>query len=217
MRRLLAVAVLAIVGSCPPAWAAAPPSGDPLQRLRAEASASHDRSRRAGIIWVALGSGAMLFVVLSAVQTKRPSHLARVGAQTPEGGAHMRRRGEISDEQVEVADADGQGFAELGQHVATVLATARAAAEKEAAAVLEGARAQAAEIEADTAEKRTAAFAAAEDVRARADAYAEKKRQEADETAAEVLARAERQVRDLASAAEERQQERDPSVRRAEE
>jgi hypothetical protein len=112
---------------------------------------------------------------------------------------YMRRRGEIGAEQ-------GEGFDELGRHVATVLATAREAAEKEAAAVLERARIQAAEIEADTAEKRTAAFAAAEDVRSRADAYAEHKRQEADEATAEVLARA-----------EERQQELDANVERTEE
>jgi hypothetical protein len=220
-RRMLAVAALATVGSCPTAHAGVLQGGDPLQRLRAEQSAPPASSRRAGIVWVALGSGAMVLVVLSAVQTRRPPRLARVGAQTPEGGAHMRRRlneqEETGAEQVEAVEAGEQGFAELGRHVATVLATAREAAEKEAAEVLERARTQAAEIEADTAEKRTAAFAAAEDVRARADAYAEKKRQEADEAAAEVLARAERQGRDLARAAEERQQELDASVERAEE
>src|SRR5436853_2762577 len=95
MRRLLAVAALATVGSCAPARAAGPPGGGLLQPLRADGSAqatSSDASRRAGIIWVALGSGAMLLVVLSAVQTKRPLRLAGAGAQTPEGGAHMRRR-----------------------------------------------------------------------------------------------------------------------------
>jgi hypothetical protein len=226
-RRLLTVAALALVGSCAAAGAVRAgglPGGDPLQRLRAEESARAvppATSLRARIIWLALGSGAMLVVALSAVQTKRPLRLARVGAQTPEGGAPMRRRlneqEETGAEQVEAVEAGEQGFAELGRHVATVLATAREAAEKEAAEVLERARTQAAEIEADTAEKRTAAFAAAEDVRTRADAYAEKKRQEADEAAAEVLARAERQARDVGLAAEERRQELDASVERAEE
>ena len=216
------------------------PRRDPVEhqrkRLRAEQSqAARDSSRRAAIIWVALGSGAMLFVVLSAVQTKRPSHLARVGAQTPEGGAHMRRRGEISDEQVEVADADGQGFAELGQHVATVLATAREVAEKiqadagreatevreraqaEAAEMLSQARDKAAEMEAKTNEKRSAAIAAAEDIRIRAQAYAEQKQQEADDAAAELLARAEQEARDRTRAAEERQQALDANVERTEE
>src|SRR5919197_3240754 len=205
MRRLLAVAALAIVGSCTPAWAAGLPRGDPLQRLRAEESpaATRDSSRRAGIIWVALGSGAMLLVLLTAVQSKRPLRLARVGAQSPEGGAHMRRRfNEPEDggaEQVEAAEAGEQGFAELGQHVATVLATAREAAEKiqadagreatqmleraqaEAAEMLSQARDKAAEMEAKTNEKRSAAIAAAEDIRIRAQAYAEQKQQEADD------------------------------------
>jgi hypothetical protein len=242
MRRLLAVAAIAIVCSCAPARAVGPPGIDPLQRLRAGESAQaapRDSWRRAGIIWVALGSGAMLLVVLTAIQTTRPLRLARVGAQTPEGGAHMRRRlNEREDggaEQVEEAEAGEQGFAELGQHVATVLATAREAAEKiegdaqrEAAAVLErakaeaaetlsGARDKAAELEAETNEKRSAAIAAAEDIRSRADAYAEKKRQEADEATAEALARAERQARERARAAEERQQELDSNVERTEE
>jgi hypothetical protein len=153
--------------------------------------------------------------------TVRPAESARLGLSTEPSSSvrathslHMRRRGEIGAEQGEAGEA---GFAELGQHVATVLASVRETAEKEAAAVLERARVQAAEIEADTAEKRTAAFAAAEDVRTRADAYAEKKRQEADEAAAEVLARAEWQARDRAQAAEERQQELDANVERAEE
>jgi hypothetical protein len=213
MRRLPAVAGLAIACSCAPASAAGLPRGDPLQRLRAEESARaapRDSSRRAGIVWVALCSGAMLLVVLSAVQTKRPLRL-------PEGRAHMRRREEIGAEQVEAVETGEQEFAELGRHVATVLTTAREAAEKEAAAVLERARAYAAEIEAETAEKRSAAFATAEDVRTRADAYAEKKRQEADEAAAEALARAERQARDLAHAAEERRQELEANVERTEE
>jgi cell division septum initiation protein DivIVA len=241
MRRLLAVAAIATVGSCTPAWAAGLPRGDPLQRLRAEESpaATRDSSRRAGIIWVALGSGAMLLVVLTAVQSKRPLRLARVGAQSPEGGAHMRRRfNEPEDggaEQVEAAEAGEQGFAELGQHVATVLATAREAAEKiqadasrdatqvlerakvEAAETLSQARDKAAEIEAETNEKRSAAIAAAEDIRSRADAYAEQKRQEADEAATEALARAERQARDRTRAAEERQQALDSNVERTEE
>ena len=242
MRRLLAVAAIAIVGSCTPARAAGLPHGDPLQRLRAEESAQavpRDSSRRAGIVWAALGSGAMLLVVLTAIQTKRPLRLARVGAQSPEGGAHMRRRlNEREDggaEQVEEPEAGEQGFAELGQHVATVLATAREAAEKiegdarsEAAAVLERAKAEAAEtlsdardkaaeLESETNEKRSAAIAAAEDIRSRADAYAEKKRQEADEAMSEALARAERQARDRARAAEERQQELDSNVERTEE
>ena len=235
MRRLLAVAALATVGSCAPARAAGPPGGGPLQPLRAEGAAqatSPNASRRAGIIWVALGSGAMLLVMLSAVQTRRPLRLARGGAQTPEGGAQMRRREEIGAEPVEPGE---QGFAELGQHVATVLATAREAAEKiqgdarrEAAGVLERATAEAeqtlaqarekaGEIEAETTEKRSAAFAAAEDVRTRADAYAEQKQQEADEAAAETLARAERQARERARAAEERQQALDSHVERTEE
>ena len=251
-RRMLVVAVLAIVGSCAATGAARAgglPGGDPLRRLHAEASgqvAQSDSSRRAGIIWVVLGSGAMLLVVVSAVQTERPLRLARVGAQPPEGGAHMRRRfNEREDDgaaQVEapvagapeVERAEG-GFAELGQHVATVLATAREAAEKiegdarrEAAQVLERAQAEAAEtlsqarekageIEADTNEKRSAAIAASEDIRSRADAYAEQKRQEADEATAEALARAERQARNRARAAEERQQALDSHVERTEE
>jgi cell division septum initiation protein DivIVA len=247
MRRLLAVAALATLGSCATARAAGLPGGDPLQRLRAEESAQvaqPDSSRRAGIVWVALGSGAMLLVVLSAVQTERPPRLVRVGAQTPEGGAHMRRRfnerEESGAEQAEAPapeapEAGDGGFAELGQHVATVLATAREAAEKiqgdarrEAAQVLERAKAEAeqtlaqgrekaAALEAETAEKRSAAFATAEDVRTRADAYAERKRQEADKSAAEVIARAERQARDRTRAAEERQQALDANVERTEE
>jgi hypothetical protein len=224
MRRLLMVAALATVGSCAPAWAAGPPSGDPLQRLHAEESARsapRDSSRRAGIIWLALGSGAMLVVVLSAIQTNRPPRLARVGAQTPEGGARMRRREEIGAAQVEAGE---QAFAELGQHVATVLATAREAAEKietearqEAERTLAEARDKAAQIEAETAEKRSAAFAAAEDVRTRADAYAERKRQEADEAAAAAVARVEREAQERARAVEERQQELDANVERTEE
>jgi type IV secretory pathway VirB10-like protein len=211
---LLVVAALATVGSCPTAHAGGLPGGDPLQRLRAEESASQHPARRAGIIWVALGSGATLLVVLSAVQTRRPLRLARGGAQTPEGGAHMRRRlnerEEIGAEQVEAGE---QGFAELGQHVGAVLATAREAAER----ILGEAREKAAQIEVETAEKRSAAFAAAEDVRTRADAYAERKRQEADEAATQVIARAEGQARDVARAAEERQQELEANVERTEE
>jgi cell division septum initiation protein DivIVA len=242
MRRLLAVAAIAIVCSCASARAAGPPGVHPLQRLRAEESAQaapRDSSRRAGIVWVALGSGAMLLVVLTAIQTKRPLRLARVGAQSPEGGAHMRRRLNEREDggggQVEEAEAGEQGFAELGQHVATVLATARDSAEKiegdarrEAAAVVERAKAEAAqtlsdardkaaELETETNEKRSAAIAAAEDIRSRADAYAEKKRQEADEATAEAVARAERQARDRARAAEERQQALDSNVERTEE
>ena len=228
---MLAVAALATVSPCAAAGAARAgglQSGDPLQRLRAEASTSPDRSRRAGIIWLALGSGATLVVVLSAIQTKRPPRLARVGAQTPEGGAHMRIRlneqEETGAEHVEAVEADGQAFAELGQHVATVLATAREAAEKIegdalqlAERLLAEAREKAAEIEAETAQKRSAAFAAAEDVRTRADAYAEKKQEEADEATAEAIARAERQARERTRAAEERQQELDANVERTEE
>jgi hypothetical protein len=242
-RRLLVVTALAIVGASvagETARAGGLPGGDPLRRLRVEQSqAPGASSRRAGIIWVALGSGAMLLVVGSAVQTKRPLRLARVGAQSSEGGAHMRRRfNEREDggaEQVEVAEADEQGFAELGQHVATVLATAREAAERieedarrEATAALERAQAEAAEtlsnardkaaaIEAETNEKRSAAIAAAEDIRIRAQAYAEQKRQEADKAAAEVTAQAERQARDRTRGAEERQQELDLNVERTEE
>jgi hypothetical protein len=206
-------------------------------------------SRRAGIIWLALGSGAMLLVVVSAFQTKRPLRLASVGAQTPEGGAHMRRRfnereeggveqvvqAQVSAPAPEAPVAGDGGFAELGQHVATVLATAREAAAKieedarrEVAQVLERAKAEAAktlgdarekvtEMEAEAAEKRSAAFATAEDVRTRADAYAEQKRQEADEAVAEANARAERQARERARAAEERQQALDSHVERTEE
>ena len=256
MRRLLAVGVVAILSSSVAGGAARAngplrlPGGDPLQRLRAEESrpsaqaAPRDPSRRAGIIWVALGSGAMLIVVISAIQTKRPPRLARVGAQSPEGGAHMRRRfnerEEAGGERVEAPAAEAPetgdgGFAELGQHVATVLATAREAAEKiqgdaqrEATQVIERAKAEAeqtlaqarekaAELEAETAEKRSAAFAAAEDVRTRADAYAEKKQQQADEATAEAIARAERQARERARAAEERQQVLDSHVERTEE
>lgn len=221
------VAALATVGSGTTAHAGGLPGGDPLQRLRGEgtAQAVPSDSRRAGIIWLALGSGAMLLVVVSAVQTKRPLRLASVGAQTPEGGAHMRRRlnerEEIGAEQVEGGE---RGFAELGQHVATVLETARAAAEKtrgearqEAERILGEAREKAAQIEAETAEKRSAAFAAAEDVRTRADAYAERKQQEADEAAAQVIARAEGEARDVARAAEERQQELEANIERTEE
>jgi len=259
MRRLPAVVALAIVSSSVAGGAARAsgplrlPGGDPLRRLRAEESrpsaqaAPGDPSRRAGIIWVALGSGAMLLVVISAVQAKRPPRLARVGAQSPEGGAHMRRRfNEREDggaEQVEAPAAEAPeagereegGFAELGEHVATVLATAREAAERiegdsrrEATLVLERAQAEAAEtlsqardkageIEAETAEKRSAAIAAAEDIRARAEAYAEHKRQEADEAAEEVVTRAERQARDRSRAAEERQHALDSNVERTEE
>jgi hypothetical protein len=223
-RRLQAIAALAIVGvsaGTGGARAGGLPGGDPLRRLRAEQSAPPEASRRVGIVWVALGSGAMLFVMLSAVQTRRPLRLARGGAQTPEGGAQMRRREEIGAEPVEPGE---QGFAELGQHVATVLATAREAAEKieedarqQAERILAEARGKAAQIEAETAEKRSAAFAAAEDVRTRADAYGEKKRHEADEAAAQVIAQAEGQTRDLARAAEERQQELDANVERTEE
>src|SRR5438552_5584856 len=259
MRRLLAVGVVAILSSSVAGGAARASGplrlsgGDPLQRLRAEESrpfaqaAPRNPSRRAGIIWVALGSGAMLLVVISAIQTKRPPRLARVGAQSPEGGAHMRRRfneregGGADQAEAVVAEASeagerGEGgFAELGQHVATVLATAREAAERiegdarrEAALVLERAQAEAtetlsqardkaAEIEAETAEKRSAAIAAAEDIRARADSYAGQKRQEVDEAAVEVVARAERQARDRARAAEERQQALNVNVERTEE
>jgi cell division septum initiation protein DivIVA len=246
------VAALALVGSCAaagPARADGLPGGDPLQRLRAEASAQAvpRDSRRAGIIWLALGSGAMLLVVVSAVQTKRPLRLASVGAQTPEGGAHMRRRFNEREEggvesvvqaqapAPEAPVAGDGGFAELGEHVATVLATAREAAAKiqedarrEAAQVLERAKAEAAktltdarekvtEMEAEAAEKRSAAFATAEDVRTRADAYAEQKRQEADEAVAEANARAERQARERARASEERKQALDSHVERTEE
>lgn len=208
------VAALATVGSGTTAHAGGLPGGDPLQRLRAEQSAPPASSRRAGIVWAALGSGVTLLVVISAVQTRRPLRLARGGAQTPEGGAHMRRRlnerEEIGAEQVEGGE---RGFAELGQHVATVLETARAAAER----ILGEAREKAAQIEAETAEKRSAAFAAAEDVRTRADAYAERKRQEADEAAAQVIARAEGEARDVARAAEERQQELEANIERTEE
>jgi vacuolar-type H+-ATPase subunit E/Vma4 len=169
-----------------------------------------DSSPRAGIVWVALGSGAMLLVVLTAIQTKRPLRLARGGAQTPEGGAQMRRRAEIGAEPVERGE---QGFAELGQHVAAILATAREAAEKiegearqEAERILAEAREKAAQLEADTAEKRSAAFAAAEDVRTRADAYADKKREEANA-----------QAQDAARAALERQQELHADIERTEE
>jgi vacuolar-type H+-ATPase subunit E/Vma4 len=236
MRRVPAVAVLAIVSCCAPAHAGGLPGGDPLQRLRAQESAqaaSRNSSRRAGIVWVALGSGALLLVVLSAVQTKRPLRLARVGAQTPEGGAHMRRRlnereetgaAQVQAPAPEPPEAGDGGFAELGRHVATVLETARKAAEKiesdarrEASQMLERAKAEAAEIEADTAEKRSAAFAAAEDVRSRADAYAEKKQKEADEATAEALDRADREARERARAAEERQQALDSHVERTEE
>src|SRR2546421_2717311 len=119
MRLLLVVAALATVSSCATARAAGLPGGDPLQRLRAEESAqaaSPAASRRARIVWLSLGSGALLLVVLSAVQTKRPPHLAQVGAQTPEGGAHMRRRfnerEEIGAEQVE---APAQEAPEAGE------------------------------------------------------------------------------------------------------
>jgi hypothetical protein len=236
MRRMPAVVVLAIVSSSAQAHAGGLPSGDPLKRLRAEESAQaapRESSRRAGIVWVSLGSGALLVVALSAVQTNRPLRLARVGAQTPEGGPHMRRRlnerGETGAAQVqtpapEAPEAGDGGFAELGQHVATVLATARKAAEKiesdarrEASQMLEGAKAEAAEIQADTAEKRSAAFAAAEDVRSRADAYAEKKQQEVDRATAEALARVDGEARERARAAEERQQALDSRVKRTEE
>src|ERR671933_67006 len=194
---MLAVAVLATVASCAATGAARAgglPGGDPLRRLRAEASgqlAQPASSQRAGIIWVALGSGAMLLVVFSAVQTKRPPRLACAGAQTPEGGAHMRRRfneregggAELVEAPAgEAPEAGDGGFAELGQHVATVLATARESAERTVG-----------------------------------DAYAEQKRQEADEAAAEALARAERQSRERARAAEERQQALASHVERTEE
>ena len=144
MLRLVTLAAVAIVSSAAAGGAARAggpprlPGGDPLQRLRAEErqaqparAAPRDPSRRAAIIWLALGSGAMLVVVISAIQTKRPLRLARVGAQSPEGGAQMRRK-QVDDHAgtSEVEQEQEGGFAELGRHVATVLATARDAAER---------------------------------------------------------------------------------------
>jgi hypothetical protein len=220
---MLTIAAVAIVVSSATAAAgraAGLPGGDPLQRLRvgtqgsAAQAASGDPSRRAGIIWLVLGSGAMLLVVISAVQAKRPPRLARVGAQSPEGGAQMRRK--LAEEYAGVSEVEPEreeGFAELGQHVARVLATAREAAERieadarrEADLTLERAQAEADEL-----------LGAAQENAAKVEAEAARKRQAADEAAAELVARAEWQARDRARAAEERQQALDENVKRTEE
>jgi len=125
-------------------------------------------------------------------------------------------------------------FDELGQHVASVLQSAREAAErivaearaeaarvqersqKEAEATVAEARRKAGELEAEASQAQSEAKRVARDLRARADEYAEEKRQEADEAAAEILARAERAVRDRSAAAEERQRSLDENVERTE-
>jgi hypothetical protein len=222
--------------------------GDPLERLRSEegqitAVRPRGASHRARLIWVALASGAMLVVVGSAIQSKRPLRLAQVGPESPEGGVQMRRKAndrqvpsEAQDAEADSGEDEGMdSFAELGQHVATVLETAREAAERieadaqrEASVVLERsqeeaaqrlveARQRAAELEAEAAQGRSEATTIAEDVRTRAEAYAEEKRQGADEAAAELLERTERQAREWARAAEERQQALDVNVERTEE
>jgi hypothetical protein len=222
-------------------------SGDPLERLRTEgsqitASGQDGASQRARLIWVALASGAMLVVVGSAIQSKRPLRLARVGVQSSEGGEQMRRKSndrQVGSEAQQTGTAEEvsaeESFAELGQHVATVLETARAAAERiegdarrdathllersqaEAEETLAEARRKAEELEAEAAQARSEAGRAAEDVRARTETYIEEKQQEADDAAAELLARAERQARERARAAEERQQVLDANVERTEE
>jgi cell division septum initiation protein DivIVA len=226
------------------------PSGDPLQRLRTDGpqiTATDHRgvSRRVRLIWVFLASGAMLVVVGSAIQSRRPLRLARAGAETPEGGEQMRRKSNerqfVSEpEQVEQTEATEEkpgeeSFAELGEHVASVLETARAAAERiegdarrEATRLLERSQAEAAEtvaearrkadeLAAETAQARSEADRMAEDARMRAETYVDEKRQEADEAAAELMARTERQARERARAAEERQQILDANVERTEE
>jgi cell division septum initiation protein DivIVA len=126
-------------------------------------------------------------------------------------------------------------FDELGQHVASVLQSAREAAErivaearseaarvqersqKDAEATVAEARRKAGELDAEASQARSEAKREARDLRARADEYAEEKRQEADEAAAEILARAERVARERAAAAEERQRALDENVERTEE
>jgi hypothetical protein len=232
--------------------------GDPLRRLRVEerqAEGPRSATHEAALIFVALASGALLIVVIGAIQSKRPLRLAEVGAQSPEGGAQMRRKfndrkldseaqeGAQPEVPVEAApesvaseeDRQPGSFAELGEHVASVLATAREAAEQieadalreatllrerseaEAARTLADAREKARELEAETARAHSEAGAAAEEIRARAEAYADEKRQEADEAAAELVARTERQARERARAAEERQHALDVNVERTEE
>jgi hypothetical protein len=242
--------------------------GDPLQRLRAEElrdpaaplvpqpAAHRADSHSAGLIWLALASGSMLLIVLSAIHAKRPARLVRVSAQSPEGGVQMRKkrdndlqaRSEAWDaaqaaEAVESASEGTDGgkderpasFADLGQHVASVLETAREAAERieadarqeatlvverlqaEAAQTLAEAQQKAEELDANSARTRSEASATAEEFRARAEAYAEKKRREADEAAAELLVRTERQAKERARAAEERQQALEVNVERTEE
>lgn len=145
-----------------------------------------------------------------------------VGAPSSVGADH------VEDEQV-------PKFSEFGQHVASVLETAREAAERiqaearsEAAQVLERAQAeaeerlatarrQAEELDAEAAKARSEASEVAEDVRSRADAYAEEKRREADDAAAQITARAERLARERARAADERHQVLSGNVERTEE
>jgi vacuolar-type H+-ATPase subunit E/Vma4 len=217
---MLAFAAVAVVISSAAGGAAQAsdpllPGGDPLQRLRAEQSraAARDPSHRAGIIWLTLASGATLLVVVSAIQTKRPPRLARVGAQSPEGGAQMRRnQAEEHAGAPEVKQEQGDGFAELGHHVAAVLATAREAAERieadarrEVSVMLGRAQSEAAEL-----------LTGAREKAAKVEAEAARKRQEAEEAATELVARAERQARDRAQVAEARRQALDANVKRTE-
>jgi hypothetical protein len=245
--------------------------GDPLQRLRTEElrdpasplvpqpAARRTASHSAGLIWLALASGSMLIIVLSAIHAKRPARLARARPQSPEGGVQMRNKRKKRDNHRQVrseardaaqageaAESASEGtdggkdehpnsFADLGQHVASVLETARQAAERieadarqeatlvversqaEAAQTLAEARQKAEELDANSARTQSEANATAEEFRARAEAYAEEKRQEADEAAAELLVRTERQARERSRAAEERQQALDVNVERTEE
>ena len=126
-------------------------------------------------------------------------------------------------------------FDDLGQHVASVLQSAREAAErivaearaeatrvhersqKEAEAAVAEARRKAGEIDVEASQMQAEAKRVARDLRARADEYAEEKRQEADEASAEILARAERVAKERTAAAEARQRALDENVERTEE
>jgi cell division septum initiation protein DivIVA len=155
-----------------------------------------------------------------APRADRPEAAAQPASTEGEGGAGAQQA--------------AASFSDLGQHVATVLETAREAAGRieadarsEAARLLErsrseaqeriaGARRKAEELQAEAVRARSEANEAAEEVRARADAYAEQKRREADEAAAEVVVEAERTARERSRAAEDRQQALNANVERTE-
>jgi hypothetical protein len=212
--------------------------GDPLERLRSGdrsgAGVQAGSSRRAGLIWLALVSVPALIIALSALEAKRPEGGPQMRRRFTERKADdepqdesspslaSRLEGYTTEPIVERprSEASGDGedrhvptFSELGEHVASVLETARQAAERIEA---EGRR-KAEELEAEAAQARSEAAEAADEIRARADAYAEEKRREADEAAAEIVARAERAATDRARAADERHQALSASVERTEE